>query len=89
MNIAKYASFIAGDLNLVVDGKWYIHTCLYGLMDSKTKSPVLDTEGPKDGAEEPEDTAEEPKDMAEELKDTMEEPKDTAEEADIDMTLKE
>ena len=59
-NIARYASFIAGDLDLVVDGKQYICTHSHGPVDAETELPVVELE------EEPKDGAEELKDMAEE-----------------------
>ena len=59
-NISKCVSFIAGDLDLVVDSKWYVCTRSHGMVDGETESPVVELKQElKDGAEEPKDTVEE------------------------------
>ena len=72
--IAENIAFLVSDVDLVMDRKWYIHTCSHRLVDGKIEEPPFGTKvRPKGGAEK--------------LKD-MVELKDMTEEADVDMTLK-
>ena len=59
-NISKYVPFIAGDLDLVMDGKQYVCTHSQGPVDGETESSVVELEEElKDGAKDLKDTAEE------------------------------
>ena len=49
--IAEHVAYIVSNLDLVVEGKWYMHICLHGPVDGETELPPLGAEGPKARAE--------------------------------------
>ena len=76
MKIAENFAYLVSNIDLVVDGKWYVCTCSHGPVVHEVEEPPFSAKaGLKGEAGKP--------------KVAVEEPKDTAKEADIDMTMKE
>ena len=64
--ISKSVTYLVADMDLIVEGKRYMRTCLHGLVDGKTESPsAFGAKASKPEVEKPKDTAEEDMTMKE------------------------
>ena len=56
--ISENVAYLVSDLDLIVEGKWYMRTCLHRLVDGETESPPLGAKVPKPETKKSKDTAE-------------------------------